>query len=422
MKKSYSLIDKVYAWSNLTEAFKSVKRNKGASGIDRQSISNFEEELEDNVKRLHLELKTGAYKPTAVRRVEIPKGKGKTRPLGIPTVRDRVVQQAILNVIQPIFEPGFHPSSYGYRPHRSCQHAVAKAQMFLKKYNLRYAVDMDLSKCFDTLNHEQILKSLNRRISDGTLLRLIESFLKSGVMVEGEYKPTEVGSPQGGVISPLLMNIYLDEFDQQMKEQNIRIVRYADDILIFARTKRKAEQYERKAIAILEGLKLKINTEKTHICSIDTGVKYLGFVLKSKYVFIDKERILRIKEKIRKLTPRNSGIRLVEMIRILNPILRGWGNYFRIANCKGLFGRLMEWTRRRLRMKRMREWKGWKAFFRAYRRQGHSTENLKKLSMTRWRNSCSKQIHLALPNSWFDEMKLFNLTKLRTNVLFNYYP
>jgi Retron-type reverse transcriptase len=216
-----------------------VKRNKGAAGIDHQSIADFEEKLVENINQLHEELRTKTYQPSPVRRVEIPKPDGKKRPLGIPNVRDRVVQQAILLVIQPIFEPDFHPSSYGYRPGRSCQHAVAKAQQFLVRYNLPWAVDMDLSKCFDTLDHEFILQGLNKKISDGTLLRLIKKFLKAGVMIDGVTKATETGSPQGGVISPLLMNIYLDEFDQKMKSLNIRIVRYADDILIFAKSKEK---------------------------------------------------------------------------------------------------------------------------------------------------------------------------------------
>lgn len=419
MRKYYSLIDKVYALNNLYTSFESVKRNKGAAGNDHQSISDFEEKLVENINQLHEELRTKTFQPSPVRRVEIPRPDGRKRPLGIPNVRDRVVQQAILNVIQPIFEPDFHPSSYGYRPHRSCQHAVAKAQQFLVRYNLPWAVDMDLSKCFDTLDHELILQSLNRKISDGSLLKLIRQFLKSGVMIEGVVKETEIGSPQGGVISPLLMNIYLDEFDQQMKSLGIRIVRYADDILIFAPTKRKAEQYQSIAIGLLEDLKLTVNTEKTHICNVSQGVKYLGFVIRTDYVSIDKERIKRFKDKIRSLTPRNSGIPIAKIIERLTPVLRGWGQYFRVANCRGLFSDLMEWIRRRLRMKKMREWKSWKAFHKQLRRRGFKGE-CPKISMIRWRNSACFHISFALPNKWFVEMKLFDLTSIKTGVLFNY--
>lgn len=420
MRKYYSLIDKVYALKNLYASFKSVKRNKGAAGFDNQSIESFEDNLVENINQLHEELKGRIYKPSPVKRVEIPKPNGSMRPLGIPNVRDRVVQQAILNIIQPIFEPDFHPSSYGYRPGKSCQHAVAKAQQFLVKYNLPWAVDMDLSKCFDTLDHELILNGLNRKISDGTLLKLIKQFLKSGVFIDGIVEPTETGSPQGGVISPLLMNIYLDEFDQKMKLLNIRIVRYADDILIFALSKRKAERYQKIATTILNSLKLTVNTRKTHISNVDRGIKYLGFIIKRSYIKIDEERVKRFKDKIRMMTPRNSGVPVTIMIARLTSVLRGWGQYFRVANCSSLFQRLMEWIRRRLRMKKMREWKSWKAFHKQLRRRGFKGK-CPKLSMTRWRNSACFHLSYALPNIWFDEMKLFDLTKLRTGVLFNYY-
>lgn len=241
--KYYSLIDKVYNLENLRRAYKSVKASNGAPGVDGQTVQAFGENLEAELERLHLELKTKTYRPSPVRRVEIPKPDGRTRPLGVPTVRDRVVQQALLNILQPIFEPDFHPSSYGYRPGRSCHQAVAKAERFMNKYGLRYVVDIDLSKCFDRLDHELILKGVNRKVSDGSVLNLIRSFLEAGVMKDGAYSETDIGSPQGGVISPLLANIYLDHFDQEMRRRNIRIVRYADDILVFARTPRQAERY-----------------------------------------------------------------------------------------------------------------------------------------------------------------------------------
>ncbi|HPM03487.1 MAG TPA: group II intron reverse transcriptase/maturase [Candidatus Cloacimonadota bacterium] len=419
-KKWYSLIDKVYKEQNLFAAFAKVKLNRGTCGVDKQTIDDFEANLTENILLLHLDLKNRDYSPQPVRRVEIPKGNGKTRPLGIPTVRDRVVQQAILNVIQPIFEPDFHPSSYGYRPGRSCQKAVAKAQSFLVIHGLPFVVDMDLSKCFDSLNHEKIMQGLNRKISDGTLLRLIEKMLKSGTIEMGNFAPTEIGSPQGGVISPLLMNIYLDEFDQYMKGLGIRIVRYADDILIFAPTMKKAERYFKIASDKLHSMLLTVNVEKTHISNVDKGVKYLGFVIHRSYIRIDDKRIKQFKDKVRSMTPRNSGINAEEMILNLNKYLRGWGNYFRLADCKTVFSALMEWIRRRLRMKKMREWKSWKAFHQQLRRNGYKG-NYPKISMRRWVNSACKLIHMALPNSWFNDMGLFKLNDLRTSVLFNYY-
>ena len=214
MRKYYSLIDKVYSAKNLESAFKKVKKNRGSAGIDGVSVFEFEACIEEELNQLATELREGSYRPGAVKRVKIPKPDGSFRNLGIPTVRDRVVQQALLNVLQPIFEPDFHPSSYGYRPGRSAAHALAKAERFARHYGLSYVVDMDLSKCFDRLAHDEILKGVNRRVSDGKVLVLIEQFLKSGVLDSGQFLPTEIGSPQGGIISPLLMNIYLDRFDQ----------------------------------------------------------------------------------------------------------------------------------------------------------------------------------------------------------------
>ncbi len=420
MKKWYSLIDKVYSKGNLYESFLKVKKNRGAEGIDNITISKFGETLQENLEQIHLELKSGKYILSPVKRVEIPKGNGKMRPLGIPTVKDRIVQQAINNIIQPIFEPDFHPQSYGYRPNKSCQKAVAKAHILMVQEELPFVVDMDLSKCFDTLNHKFIMQSLNRKISDGTLLKLIEKILKSGVMQEGKYSETEVGSPQGGVISPLLMNIYLDSFDQEMKSRGIEIVRYADDILLFAKTKKKAEQYQRIAVEYLNSIYLIVNEEKTHIASVFKGVKYLGFEIHESYVKIEDKRVKAFKDKIRSLTPRNSGINVQTMIKRLNPILRGWSNYFRVANCKGVFQSLLSWIRRRLRMKKMREWKSWKAFHQQLRRVGHKSD-FPKISMTHWKNSGCYHIHRALPNEWFEQLGLYDLLSKPTSVLFNYY-
>ncbi|MEO1301372.1 MAG: group II intron reverse transcriptase/maturase, partial [Bacteroidota bacterium] len=251
-KKWYSLYDKVYAKMNLRHSFAQVKRNAGAAGIDGQSISDFGKQLSKELDRLHEELAGKRYVPQAVRRVYISKPDGSQRPLGIPTVRDRVVQQALLNVLQPIFEPDFHPSSYGYRPGRSCAHAVAKAERFMNHYGLSQVVDMDLSKCFDTLSHDQILDGVNQKVSDGSILELIKKMLRSGVVEQGRYQEPTIGCPQGGVISPLLMNIYLDRFDQHMRSLGIRIVRYADDILILASTKSEAGKYRWIAQRYLE--------------------------------------------------------------------------------------------------------------------------------------------------------------------------
>ena len=420
MKKYYSLIDKIYSKQNILNAFKLVKKNKGAPGIDGETVFDFEALLDDKINEIHCELKSGKYKPSPVKRTYIDKDDGTKRPLGIPTVKDRVVQQAVRNIIEPIFEKTFHPSSYGYRPNRSCQMAVAKAESFANYWGLQYVVDMDLSKCFDTLNHDMIIDSINEKISDGKVLKLIRNFLESGILEDGAFSETTIGSPQGGVISPLLMNIYMDKFDQKMKSLNIRIVRYADDILIFAKSKSEAGRYREIATKILEqGLKLKVNTNKTHITDNDKGISYLGFIIKEKYISIHPKRIKKFKEKVRKLTPRNSGYNVEYLVYRLNQVIRGWCNYFRIANCKRVFENLMKWIRRRLRMKQMKEWKSYKSLHKTLRRRGYKGA-FKKISMTRWRNSVSPLVCMALPNKWFDDIKLFDMSKVETAVLHYY--
>ncbi|MEW5705678.1 MAG: group II intron reverse transcriptase/maturase [Actinomycetota bacterium] len=422
MKKWYSLIDKVYRMDNLERAYKAVKANNGAPGVDGVTVKAFGQNLQEELRQLHHELKTGIYEPQPVLRVEIPKVDGSKRPLGIPTVRDRVVQQALLNILQPIFEPDFHPSSYGYRPERSCHQAVAKAEMFINKYSLSYVVDMDLSKCFDRLNHDLILEGVNRKVSDGSVLKLIKKFLTAGVMKDGAWEETDLGSPQGGVISPLLTNIYLDSFDQEMKRRGIRMVRYADDILLFAATYRDAKKYRRIATEFLEQeLKLTVNREKTHLTDNRKGVAYLGFVIYSKSVSISPKKLKNFKDKIRKMTPRNHGLSVKEMVEKLNPVLRGWANYFRIANCRTVFAELMGWIRRRLRMKKMKEWKSWKPLHKALRRRRYKG-TFEKISMATWRNSASPLISMALPNKWFDELGLINLEKYNVGILHHYRP
>lgn len=421
MKKWYSLIDKIYRKENLELAFQRVKRNNGAPGIDGETVSDFASRLEPNIKFLHEKLKTNTYQPSPVRRVEIEKPEGGTRLLGIPTVKDRVVQQAIVNIIEPIFDKTFHPSSYGYRPNRSQHQAVAKAERFMNKYSLKHAVDMDLSKCFDTLDHEIIIKTVSEQISDGRVLDLIRKFLKSGVLHSNSFTKTEVGSPQGGVISPLLSNIYLNQFDQKMMAKGIRIVRYADDILIFAKDKRAAGNYRAYATKILEEeLKLKVNTEKTRLTSVHEGIEFLGFVIRSKTVGVNPKRIKRFQDKIRRITKRNSGRKLENIIKELNPILRGWINYYRIANIKSLTQDLMGWLRRRLRMIKMKQWKTYKAMHKEMRKLGIKGNGI-KMAVNKWKNSNVHIIHQILPNKYLEDLGLIDMQKYEVGLLSNYY-
>jgi len=419
MKKLYSLIDKIYRKENLYEAFRRVKQNHGAPGIDGETVEDFAAELDERIEFLHEALKTNIYTPSPVRRTVIGKPDGGTRPLGIPTVTDRVVQQAIVNIIEPHFDKHFHPSSYGYRKGKSQQQAVAKAERFLNRYGLTHVVDMDLSKCFDTLDHERIIESINQRISDGRVLKLIRSFLIAGVMEDGNFTDTEIGSPQGGVISPLICNIYLDYFDQKMKSKGIRIVRYADDILIFAKTKKEAGNYRAFATKVLEEeMKLTVNEKKTSVTSVKNGVSYLGFVIYPKWVTVDPKRIKRFKDKVRQITQRSTGRPIEEVIRKLNPLLRGWMNYYRAANIKGLAQELMGWIRRRLRMIRMRQWKTYKKMHKEMRRKGLPIQE--KMDVRRWKNSKVQIIHLLMPNQYFHDLGLIDLCSYDVGLLSSY--
>ena len=420
MKKLYSLIDKIYRKENLKEAFKKVKRNNGAPGIDGETVLDFKLNEESNINILHKQLITNTYKSSPVRRVEIEKPDGGIRLLGIPTVKDRVVQQAVVNIIEPYFEKTFHPSSYGYRPKHSQQQAVAKAEQFMNRYNLKHVVDMDLSKCFDTLSHELIIESVGELISDSRVLNLIREFLKSGIMKDGEFTETVIGSAQGGVISPLISNIYLNYFDQKMKGKGIRIVRYADDILIFAKDKQTAGNYRAIATKILEKeLLLKVNEKKTKVTSVYEGVEFLGFVIYERWVVIQEERLKRFKDKIKLITKRNAGRSLESVIKELNPVLRGWINYYRVANIRKLLIGVMSWIRRRLRMIKMKQWKTYKKMHKEMRKKGIKGNGL-KMAVTKWKNSKVQIIHLLLPNQYFKDLKLIDLCEYKVGVLSNY--
>jgi len=413
-KVYYSLYDRLLSKESMHRAYRKVKVNGGKPGVDGISIEDFAQDLPGQIVMLVSELRDKSYQPLPVKRVEIPKVDGGVRKLGIPAVRDRVVQQVLLEILQPIFDPAFHPSSYGYRPGRSAHQAIAKATLFIREYNLRHVVDMDLSKCFDTLNHDLILGGLRKRIKDGSVLNLVRKFLQSGVMTGNRWEETEEGSPQGGVISPLLANIYLDAFDQHMKNRGHRIVRYADDILILTRSKSAAENALKQASQYLESeLKLTVNRQKTEIVHSGHGVKFLGVVIHTVYTRIREEKIRRFKDKVKKITRRNSPVNLAKVINDLNPVLRGFANYFKTANCGGVFRELAQWIRRRLRAKQMKLWKRPKRLHRRLRQLGYKGE-FKSIKMNSWRNSASPLASFALPNDHFREQGLFDLSRVRT--------
>jgi len=276
---------------------------------------------------------------------------------------------------------------------------------------------MDLSKCFDTLDHGLILTSFQRRIKDGSILGLLEKFLKSGVMTSEGWQTSEIGSPQGGVISPLIANVYLDSFDQHMKERGHRIVRYADDILILCQSKSAANNALKQAGNYLEkALRLTVNQEKTHISHSMTGIKFLGVSIHSQYTRIQRAKVKSFKTKVKVMTRRNSPVNVVKVIKDLNPVLRGFANYFRIANCKAEFAKLMAWVRRRLRAKQMSLWKKPKWLHRRLRQLGYTGE-FESIKMNSWHNSASPLSNYAIPNKYLHgEIRLFDLGALETGI------
>jgi group II intron reverse transcriptase/maturase len=289
--------------------------------------------------------------------------------------------------------------------------------MFIRRYDLKHVVDMDLSKCFDRLDHDLILSSVRRRVTDGSVLSLLKMFLTSGVMSDGVWEATEIGSPQGGVVSPLLANIYLDAFDQEMMRRGYRIVRYADDILILCRSQRSASRAMSVATEILEvDLKLTVNRDKTHLTTAREGVKFLGVVIGSVHTRIAAEKVAAFKAKVKAITRKTSPVNLAKVIADLNPVLRGWANYFRMANCKKLYRELAGWIRRRLRAKQLALWKKPKRLIRRLRQVGVTGE-LQKMRMSAWRTSRSSYASMAISNGYLAELGLFDIAELETGVL-----
>lgn len=410
MKPYYSLYGRLLDQQVLYDAFRKVRRNKGAAGIDGQSIGAFEAELDGELVRLLNELKAKRYQPQPVKRVTLSKPDGGERLLGIPTVRDRVVQQAVKAILEPIFDGDFHPSSYGYRPKASAHQAISKAQLFIRRYQRRWAVDMDLSKCFDTLDHDLIIRQFRCKVTDGSILGLLKQWLDSGVMIGHWYEASDRGSPQGGVISPLIANVYLDAFDQYMMSRGHRIVRYADDILILCNTRTTAQRVQKVATAYLENeLKLTVNRKKTHLAHSHEGIRFLGVVIHTHNTRIQPDKLASLKAKLKAITRRNTGMNLPELVSTLNPILRGFIGYFRIANCKKVMETLMSWLRRRLRCIQLKQWKTPKRLHRRLKQLGYKPP-FQSIKMQSWRNASSRSVHHAIPNRVLhNELGLFNL-------------
>jgi RNA-directed DNA polymerase len=353
------LMERVLSRGNLLSALRRVERNKGAAGIDGMEIKSLHPYLLDHWSEIRHQLLNGTYQPQPVRRVEIPKPGGGVRLLGIPTVLDRLLQQALLQVLTPIFDPTFSPQSYGFRPGRKAQDAVQQAQSYIRE-GYRVVVDMDLEKFFDRVNHDILMAKVAKKVKDKRVLRLIRCYLQAGVMINGCCVTTDEGTPQGGPLSPLLANIMLDDLDKELSSRGHRFVRYADDCNIYVKTKRAGERVLESVTRYVEGrLKLKVNREKSAV-DRPWKRKFLGFSFtphRDPKLRLVEKTVKRFKQRIRELTRRSRSYSMELRIQQLNEYLNGWSGYFRIADTRSVFQGLDEWLRRRLRMCLLKQWK-----------------------------------------------------------------
>ncbi|WP_425801730.1 group II intron reverse transcriptase/maturase [Desulfitobacterium sp. Sab5] len=390
---------------NMNSAYKRVKSNKGAHGIDGMEVDELLQYLKENGSQLRQSILDGKYRPNPVRRVEIPKEDGKKkRNLGIPTVVDRVVQQAISQVLTAIYERQFSDNSYGFRPGRSAHQAIRKCQENVDE-GYKYVVDMDLEKYFDTVNQSKLVEVLSRTIRDGRVISLIHKYLRAGVIVRHKFEETEIGVPQGGPLSPILSNIMLTELDKELEKRGHRFVRYADDLLIFCRSRKSAERTLRNILPFIENkLFLKVNREKTVVDYVGK-VKFLGF---SFYRYKGKTRIrihpksvVKMRRKVKELTSRSNGMGNETRATKLRRYIMGWINYFKIADIKKLLSDTDEWMRRRIRMIYWKQWKRLRTRFKMLKSLGVHKQKAWEYANTRkgyWRISNSPILSKSLNN------------------------
>lgn len=372
------LIDKILTKENLNKAYKQVYQNKGASGIDGITIEELKDYLKEHKEEIITKIRDRKYKPQPVRRVEIPKENGKKRKLGIPTVVDRVIQQAIVQVLSPIYEEQFSNSSYGFRPGKSCEMAIIKS-LELMNDGYDWIVDLDLERFFDTVHHDRLITIIMRTVKDGEVVSLIRKFLESGVMENGKYQDTKIGTPQGGNLSPLLSNIMLNELDKELERRGQNFVRYADDCMIFVKSEKAANRVLKSITTFIEKkLGLIVNAEKSKVTK-PTKTKFLGFgfwvgkggIYKAKPHL---KSIQKFKRKLKELTKRNWSISLDNRIKKLNSLVRGWVNYFKIANMKNVLTEIDERLRTRIRVIIWKQWKKTRTRCEALQKLGVSFE------------------------------------------------
>jgi RNA-directed DNA polymerase len=409
------LIEQMIERGNLNAAWKRVRSNKGAEGVDGLDIEGTAALIRKEWSAIEARLTAGTYKPRPVRRVEIPKANGGTRKLGVPTVLDRFVQQAALQVLSPLFEPGFSEHSHGFRPGRSAHQAVLAAREY-QRAGKRWVVDLDLASFFDEVNHDLLMVRVRRRVKDVRMLKLIRSFLNSGVMIGGIAQPTEKGTPQGGPLSPLLSNILLDDLDKELEKRGHCFCRYADDCNIYVGSRRGGERVMGSIIRLLEGeMKLKVNRGKSAVAQPVTRI-FLGYSFtahKNPKIRVPEKTCMKMRAKLKQLFRQGVGRNIGRFIReTLNPLLRGWMNYFRLSETKGFAEELDGWIRRHLRCLIWLQWKNTTTRFKRLRALGLEKDRAhKSVSNGRgsWFNTGASHMNTALPAASFAAMGLVNL-------------
>jgi RNA-directed DNA polymerase len=415
------LLERVLSRENVQKAWKRVKANKGAPGIDNMSIDDFPEFAHVQWDSIRDSLLAGTYQPSPVKRVEIPKPTGGTRPLGIPTVIDRVIQQAVYQVMMPIFDPDFSEFSYGFRPGRSAHDAVRKVREYIRQ-GYRIAVDMDLSKFFDRVNHDVLMHRVGRKIRDKQILRLIGKYLRAGVVVKGRLQKTRKGVPQGGPLSPLLANILLDDLDKELENRGHKFARYADDFVILVRSERTGLRVKESITRFLERkLKLKVNQDKSRVSSTD-DTNFLGFTFKGTKIRWSDKAFREFKRRVKYLTGRSWFVSMEYRYEKLTQYIRGWMNYFGISEYYRPIPEIDHWLRRRVRMCYWKQWRRFRTRVRNLLKLGTHPGVAIPMCFSRkgpWRCARTLATQTGMTNDWLKEQGLVSVKELWVNI---HYP
>lgn len=411
------LMDRIVERSNLARALKRVRQNQGSAGSDGMTVEELGPYLRNAWSGIREQLLAGTYRPRVVRHHQIPKAGGGMRTLGIPTVLDRFIQQAVLQVLQPQFDPTFSESSFGFRPGRGAHDAVCQAQRYVQG-GRRWVVDVDLEKFFDRVNHDVLMGKLHQRIADRRVLGLIRRYLEAGMMVNGVVQERHEGTPQGGPLSPLLANVLLDEVDKALERRGHRFARYADDCNVYVRSRRAGVRAMEALVGLYARLRLRVNSDKSAVAKVFER-QFLGFSFWVAPGRVIKRRVApkalkAMKDRVREITSRSGGRSIAQVVALLRSYLVGWRGYFRLADTPKVFTELEQWLHRRLRAIHLKHWKRGATVYRELRRRGvsrHVTAMAARFAGNWWRVAGHQALHLALPTSYFDQLGVPRLVR-----------